>query len=245
MELIAILRLLWRRRILVGIGLLAAAGVGLMTSNGSLPVPGTSKDAPPPARTASVRVLVDTNRSQLVAPAPPEADTVAARAVLLAGVLADDEARAAVARGAGVKIEQLAVIGPAATVPTLSTKLAERTATVVEAAPEPFAVTSNADGELPIVSIDARAPDAARAKRLASAAAEELAALTSPDDPSVRLGFVAQPLSRPVLAPVETHPGSAMIALAACIATFVLWCGCLVLASGLTPGPRRARARTA
>jgi hypothetical protein len=245
MELIAIMRLLWRRRILVGIGLLAAAGVGLMTSNGSLPVPGTSKDAPPPARTASVRVLVDTDRSQLVAPAPPEADTVAARAVLLADVLAGDEARAAVARGAGLKPEQLAVIGPAATVPTLSTKLAERTATVVEAAPEPFAVTVNADGELPIVSIDARAPDAARAKRLASAAAKALAGLTRPGDPTVRLGFVSQPLSKPVLAPVESRPGPAMIALAACLATFGLLCGCIVLASGLMPAPRRARARTA
>jgi hypothetical protein len=245
MELIAIWRLLWRRRILVGIGLLAAAGVGLMTSNGSLPVPGAAGDGPPPARKASLRVLVDTDRSQLVAPAPPEADTVAARAVLLADVLAGDGAKAAIARKAGLKPEQIAVIGPAATVPTLSTTLAERTATVVEAAPEPFAVTANADGELPIVSIDARAPDAARAKRLASAAAAELAALTSPDDPAVRLGFVAQPLSRPVLAPVESRPGPAMIALAACLATFALWCGCIVLASGLMRAPRRARARTA
>jgi hypothetical protein len=245
MELIAILRLLWRRRILVGIGLLAAVGVGVMIAGGSLPVPGAAADAPPPPRKASVRVLVDTNRSQLVAPAPPEADTVAARAVLLADVLAGADAKAAVARRVGLKPERLAVIGPAATVPTLSTKLAERTATVVEAAPEPFAVTANADGELPIVSIYARAPDAARAKRLASAAAEELAELTSPDDPAVRLGFVAQPLSRPVLAPVESRPGPALVALAACVATFGLWCGFLVLASGLTPGPRRARARTA
>jgi hypothetical protein len=251
MELIAILRLLWRRRILVGIGVLAAVGAGLLTSNGTLPVPGASTDAPPAPRKASVRVLLDTDRSQLVAPAPPAADTVAARAVLLADVLAGNEARAAIARRAGLKPEQLAVIGPAATVPTLATKLAERTATVVESAPEPFRVTADADGELPIVSIAASAPGADVAKRLASAAAAELAALTRPGDApaggraAIRLGFVAQPLSEPVLAPVESRPGPALIALAACVAAFALWCGLIVLASGLRPAPRRARARAA
>jgi hypothetical protein len=236
MELVSILRVLWGRPILLGIGALVAVAVGMLAANGALPGPGGAAGAKP--RSASVRVLVDTASSQLVNPDPPAADTVAARAVLLAGLLASDEARAEIARRAGVMPDRLAVIGPSVTVPTVPTKLSERTTAAIEGAPEPYAVTLNADGALPIVAIDVRAPDAAAVRRLAHAATATLASLTAPPDRKTKRGFVAQALGRPLVAAAESGPGPAMFAIAAFLATFATWCGCIVLASGLTPAPR-------
>jgi hypothetical protein len=249
MELVSILRLLWSRPILLGAGVLVALAVGMLAANGALPGPAqVAGDGP---RTASVRVLVDTTSSQLVNADPPAADTVAARAVLLAGLMASDEARAKIARRVGVMPDRLAVIGPSVTVPTVPTKLSERTTTAIEAAPEPYAVTLNADGALPIVAIDVRAPDAAGVRRLAHAATTTLASLTAPPDRktkrgvvSTKRGFVTQALGRPLLAPPDSGPGPAVFAIAAFLVTFATWCGCIVLASGLTPGPR-SQARVA
>jgi hypothetical protein len=239
MELINIARLLWGRRIVVGIGLLVAVAVGALAANGQLP--GSGGSAAPKARNASIRVLVDTATSQLVTPDPRSADTVAARAVLMADLMASDAAKAEIARRAQIKPAQLAVLAPGVTVPTIPTKLSERTATTLEGAPEPYAVTLYAEGEVPIVAIDARAPGAPEARALARAAAATMASLTAPPTPEMKRGFVAQALGPPVVAKAKSGSGPAVFAVAAFLATFGIWCGCVVLASGLTPGPRRSR----
>jgi hypothetical protein len=239
MELVDIARVLWRRRIVVAIGLLVALAVGGLAADGRLAVPGASP-APKP-RSASVRVLIDTATSQLVTPDPRSADTVVARSVLVADLMASDPARADIARRAGIKPDELAVMGPGVTVPTIPTKLSERTATALEGAPEPYAVTLYAEGEVPIVAIDARAPGAQEAQELARAATATMASLTRPPKADMKRGFVAQPLGPPVLAKAKRASGPAAFAIAAFLATLGIWCGCVVLASGLMPAPRRSR----
>jgi hypothetical protein len=239
MEIINIARLLWQRRIIVGVGLLLAVAVGALAADGQLPGPGGSAATKP--RNASIRVLVDTATSQLVTPNPRSADTVAARAALIADLMASDAAKAEIARRARIRPAQLAVIGPGVTVPTIPTKLSERTATTVEGAPEPYGVTLYADGEVPIVAIDARAPGALEARALARAATATMASLTAPPKPEMRRGFVAQALGPPVLARAESGSGPAVFAIAAFLGTLAIWCGGVVLASGLTAGPRRSR----
>jgi hypothetical protein len=240
MELISIARLLWRRRIIVGVGLLVAVAVGALAADGQLP--GSGGSPAPESRNAAVRVLVDTATSQLVTPDPRSADTVAARAVLIADLMASDAAKAEIARRVHIRPAQLAVLGPGVTVPTIPTKLSERTATTLEGAPEPYAVTLYAEGEVPIVAIEARAPGAPEARALARAAAATVASLTAPPKPEMKRGFVAQPLGPPVVARAESGSGPAAFAVAAFLATLAIWCGCVVLASGLTAGPRRSRA---
>jgi hypothetical protein len=245
MELVSMVRTLWRHRILLVTGVLLAAAVGFLAASGGLPVPGGSSGSQPVPRSASVRVLIDTASSQLVNPEPPAADTVVARAFLLAGLTASDRARADIARRVGVRPEQVAVIGPSVTVPVFPTKLSERATTAVEGAPEPYAVTLEANPEIPIVTIQVRAPGATKVRRLANATTAVLASLATPGDPEQKQGFTAEPLGRPRFAPVEGGLQPAVIALAAFLVTFAMWCGCVVLASGLTEAQRRSRARVA
>ena len=85
MEFLHLLRRLWRRRILLGAGVLVAAAT-LVASGGTSPV--TAQGG-----LASTSVALDTPRSQLVAAAPVGADTLAWRASLLAHLMATNASR--------------------------------------------------------------------------------------------------------------------------------------------------------
>jgi hypothetical protein len=179
MELAAILRELWRWRILVALGAaLAVLAAIAVTYSITLSPPGLHARSYE-LGTASTRALIDTPNSQVVdlgsgetnTPANVDIGALGTRAKLLVNLMAGDALRHAIAERADIRPGELIVFAPSP-----ASASAPRVA-----APEPSADTTRqhmlvleADGELPIISVDARAPSAEQAQKLAAAAVPAL-----------------------------------------------------------------------
>src|SRR3954471_20275254 len=110
---VSILRELWRHRLeVVALALVALVFGGLVAYQPSLP----PKRRQYSVGTSSVRILVDTTDSQVVAIAPPDqtgpSENLGGHASLLAQLLSQGVAKAAVARHAGVAPNKLIMIAP-------------------------------------------------------------------------------------------------------------------------------------
>jgi hypothetical protein len=231
MEIVQVVRALWRRRLALTLGLLAAAGVGI------------ARGGTPPASSgvAFVRVALDTPRSQLLTPAPTGVGTLPWRASLLSHLVASDPVKQQVARKAGIRLEQLAVVDPALTVPAVPASLPKSAAAVAAIDPAPYVLTVYlSNGALPIISIGTNAPDRRAATRLAAAAAGVLEA----DASSARLPglqrFVVQrvtPIHARTLVTKSPPTKSAAIA----FVLFAMWCACVALAARFRIGGFRLR----
>ena len=172
MELVAFLRVLWRRRILVGVGAILAVAVGFAV--GGSPVP--------PSGLAKADVIVDTPQSALAAAAPRGFDTFYWRATLLAMLLGTDPARQQIARVTGVPEDQIAVTDLELTAPTVPAALPVAAVQAATTTAEPYVLTVSTNDVLPVVSIQAAAPDRAGAARLAAAAVSALQTGAPPRD---------------------------------------------------------------
>jgi hypothetical protein len=231
-ELVAILRLLWDRRAIVALGgVLALAAALLAGSHGS------------PGRTSgvgAVRLLLDTTDSQLVKNAPTEADSLPRRAVLLADLLATDGGTAILARSAGVPEEQVVVLGPSARIdPPVKSPLVTQAAAAASVADAPFAVKVFASERWPIITIEAGAPNARRARDLAAAAAASLRSLLVAADATQSRGFVLDTIAPPRSKQLTSASGRGLLVFSAALATFSLWCGCVVFLAGTARKRRR------
>ena len=107
MELLPILRLIWRRRILLGAGLVVSVALAL-----GLGGPPKSSSA-----LAWTRVNLDTPTSQLVNSAPGGADTLPWRASFLIHLMATDATQKRLAQSLHVRPDEVAVVDPALGVP--------------------------------------------------------------------------------------------------------------------------------
>ena len=161
METVTILRELWHRRLVVGALAVVALIVGLAFTHRSYEV-----------SIATSRILVDTPASQVVDVAPRGSDTLGVRANLLANLMTEGDVKAAIADRAGIPPRELT-----AGVETGG----ELPAGLASAQRDPgvrLLTTSlivNPDGDaLPLIEIEAQAPDAVGAAQLASAAVEGL-----------------------------------------------------------------------
>jgi hypothetical protein len=229
MELVTVLRLLWRRRVLVGLGLVVAIWVGFMVGHGTSRLVGV----------ASARVVVDTPRSQAVEPSPRGADTLVQRTALLADLASTDSVRKRIANGARVPADQLLVVDDRLTTPAAATALPEAAATAAAADHQRYELTLHPDETLPIISIDARAPDRRSAARLAAVAANTLKVVAAPGDAPATRGFVVN-LFSPISAHEVVQGPRRLFALIAFVVTLVLWCTCIALAPGIARAGRRA-----
>jgi hypothetical protein len=234
-ELLLILRILWDRRVVVAIGLLAAVAAGLAAGHG--------RKAADANALGSLRMVLDTTDSQLVAAAPAGAGTLPTRATLLADTLSTGAGTALVARNAHLPADQVAVLGPdALSAPVAPSALATRVAAVASTTRTPYLVDVLADDVTPIISVAAYAPDRAQAGRLAAATGAALQTLLATKDATHSAGYVlhtfAQVRTRRLPA-ASTHQRVLMAGTA--IALFGSWCACVVLATGTA---RRRRARS-
>ena len=157
METVTILRELWHRRLVVGALAVVALIAGLAFTHRSYEV-----------SIATSRILVDTPASQVVDVAPRGSDTLGVRANLLANLMTEGDVKAAIADRAGIPPRELT-----AGVETGG----ELPASLASAQRDPgvrLLTTSlivNPDGDaLPLIEIEAQAPDAVGAAQLASAA---------------------------------------------------------------------------
>lgn len=241
METVKILRELSRHRLLVSIAALAAILVGLlMTYTLSLPPKSRAYEV----GVASARILVDTPRSQVVEVAPRGSEALGARASLLSALMTEGEVKAAIARRAGLAPRQLV-------------SSAEAEPTVVPAGDRPPSelyllhtrLVTNAHGEaLPMIEVEAQAPDAEQAGKLATAAVAGLsthldskAAVEDVPD-ARRLGVTG--LGAPQAA-TEVRGPRRLFALAAALIVFVGACGAIVLFAALRRGWRAASQKEA
>jgi hypothetical protein len=240
MDIVTILRQLWFRRRLVGVTALVAVLVGLMVAY--------RPSLPPESRSykvaiAAAQILVDTPDSQVVDVAPTGAETLGARARLLANLMADGELKAAIARRAGLQPRRLLAVAEGAIDPQTVTPKASR---------DPNAhlltttVRTNPKGEdLPIVALEAQAPDTRGAMKLAHATVTGLrdyldskAAVEQVSDARrLRVSGLGSPQVREAV-----RGPNHLLALVAAVFVFLGGCGIILLASRLAREWREAEA---
>ena len=228
---VSILRELWRRpRVeLVAIALVALVIGGLVAYQPSLP----PKSRQYTVGTASVRILVDTTDSRVVAIAPPDqpaaGEPLGGHASLLAQLLSQGNAKAAVARRAGVAADKLIMVAP--TEPNQKAELParhSRTADVLVI----HTLNDDSGEPLPIIGVDAQAANGERAARLASAAVAGLqgylkskyAATGVPPDRQLRVRALSVPQGREV-----TRGPSRTMGIGVAILVFGLLCALLLV----------------
>jgi hypothetical protein len=172
MELLPLLRLIWRRRLALGAGVLAAVAV-LVALGGTGSV--TTSSA-----VAWTRVTLDTPKSQIIATAPAGADTLAWRASLMSHLMATGNSTEQLARWLHVSADQITVVDPTFAQPLVPTDTAAAAIKAAASILTPYALTVYADDQLPAISIEAAAPDTTDALRLAQAAVAVLESESSP-----------------------------------------------------------------
>ena len=165
MDAVTILREIWRCRLAVGVAAVVAILVGLaLTYTVSLP----PKSRKHEVAIASSRILVDTPNSQVVTVEPRGLETLGARASVLANVMTEGEIKTIIAGAAGLHPNELhAGVESEGVLPAdLSAAAANPAAYLMTAR----TATDPDNVPLPIIEIEAQAPDSAAAVRLADAA---------------------------------------------------------------------------
>lgn len=230
MELVALLRLLWRNRLVVAAGVVVAMGVGFLFSKGATTRLGV----------ASTRVVLDTPASQLIDVEPSGADTLGWRAALLADLMGGDAGRPRIAAAMRVPADKIAVVAPYLSTPVKVTPLSVRALEAAAVTPERYVVAIQDPDTLPIISIDTSAPSREEAARLATAASDALkqAADAYPSSPDLQ-DFVIDSVGPVRAREIADGPGKAMAA-AVALVIVGLWCAGILLGSGLMRARREA-----
>jgi hypothetical protein len=170
MEILPSLRAIRQRRLLLAGRILVATG-GILIALAGLVALGRTKSITTSTAVAWTTIALDTPESQLVAVAPPGADTLGWRASLLTHLMTTDNSVQELAGRLGVRADQVAVVDPALATPIVPTAMAQAAAKVASSSVAPYALTALVENQsLPVISIEAAAPDRLGARRLANAA---------------------------------------------------------------------------
>ena len=223
MQIVTILRELLRLRLLVlltGIvAAIAAANVAYEIS------PSSVESRKYSVGIATARILVDTPDSQVVEVAPEGSDVTGVRANLLANLMVEGEIKTVIAERAGLRPAQLEGIS----------KTALTSGGAMPPDPRGYVlstdVLSSQDGErLPIIEIEAQAPDAEKAAELADAAItglhDHLDSKAAEEQVSDAHRLQLNPLGAPQARDVVRGPGLMMAIVAG---TFVFLAGCAAI----------------
>jgi hypothetical protein len=240
MEIVGILRALWRHRILLAVGILPAvlAALSMLYQVSPLPPQLTSKETV--TGVASTRVLLSAGRQPTVELDDAVNASLGSLTVLLADLMTTDDARAELARAVGAGPREVAAFGPSSGAPLIAIPLATQASEVARLTHEPFVLTLRTDGQVPIIALRATGPDSARAAKLLEQAAVELGELSKSDGPR-EAKLRIEPLGPPVRSTLVDGPSVAIGVLAGLV-TFLAWASAVVLVSGVA---RRRRARRA
>jgi hypothetical protein len=246
MELVAILRELWRHRLLVIVAAVVAGLVGYAFAF----KPPTLESRQYEVGLGSTTALVDTPSSQVVdlgggeGETPADIRSLAARATLLASLMTSSPIKDEVAAKAGVDPERLVAVPPSGEAvgggsgSSTAKLLNDPDATILKAR-----VPTLESGEIPIVAVDTQAPDAETAEKLANesvnALKNYLQSVAGNDHvPNARRVVVTQ--LGPARASTQVRGPTPMIGLFAFIVVFVLGCGVIVGVRAFIEGWQRA-----
>lgn len=163
MNLISILKELWRQRRLVAASALAAATLSVLLVFDVSPLPPSISEQAQLSGEGSIEILVDSARSP-IANAQRELTGLTERAGVFARLMAGGNVVDQISRAAGVRATEVEVTGP--------TPLPVEAPGAGEAPPSPlpYRLTFSQLSELPIVVVTAHGPTAEAAGKLASAA---------------------------------------------------------------------------
>ena len=240
MELLVTLRVLRQRPALVAMGAIVAIGAALAVLYQVSLWPPALTSRQHTSGHATAQVLVDRPHSLLADSAPNGADPIESRALLIANLMASAPVKQVFARDAGLASDELTVVALPTYQQAVSSPLVERVSAREAEAPGPYAITARADGRLPLVTIDASAPDASSAAALVAIAERGLASLAASQNTAFGR-LVATPLGTPQVSRVRRGPQRGA-ALAVSVTVFCLWCVCIAVGTGMADGRRRARA---
>jgi hypothetical protein len=248
MTVVAVLRELWNRRLLVAVGLAVAVTVGiLMAFKVSVGFPPTFDELQYKVGIASAGVLVDSPTSQVIdlGGGESKADIVSlsARARLLANLMATSPLKDQIARRAGISPDSMIASapmgGPAATPSPLTTGETK----VSASDPDAHVLAVYVNETLPIITADVQAPSPSAAAHLAGAAVTELnlylQSVAATDKVPEARQLVVKPLGPAKSATVQRGPRK-LFAVIAFVFVFGLWCAGILLAYGLARSWRDA-----
>jgi capsular polysaccharide biosynthesis protein len=238
MDIVTILRDLWRRRLLVAcvaaLALLAGIAVAYRVS-----FPPKLESRKYEVGVATASIFLDTPSSQVVEVDPKGSDSLGTRANLIASLMVDGEVKDAIARRAGLPPGQLVALtdpDPEQT-PTQAPESAKSNVL------HTHVVTNTVGAQLPIIEITAQSHDAQSAARLANAAVTGLrdyldskAALQRvPDAKRLKISGLGAPQASDVV----RGPGT-VLALAAAILVLLAGCASILAATALARSWREA-----
>lgn len=244
MEIVGILRVLWRHRLLVVLG-----GVVLVV----LVLAGTHRIALDPPHVIAHKTVSGraTARLLLTSPQAPfagaqrandQSNSMGLRSAFLADEMAADAARRDIARRAGIWPSQLVVFGPVGKPPADAVPLAVSAASSAARATAPYTINTTADGTVPIVTLEVSAPSPREAARLVGAFSAAMAARVRTDNRS-NVQLSVQPLGPPDVRRFVARTQNGLTFVIA-VATIILWLAAIVIIAPLgrgPGGPRRGR----
>jgi uncharacterized protein involved in exopolysaccharide biosynthesis len=231
MELLPILSILWRRRWLVIIGFVAALAAAYFLQTKPTLHGGT----------AAAQVMLDTPRSDLASSELDDTTNLGTRAALVAHAMVTEDVRDRLARSLGVKGDRVALVDMEFRDPAVPTTLPLAASEAALTAPEPYLLQMRFDGETPIISLEARAPDPAGAARLVDAAVNEIATrVPTREGPKNKPLTIERITDTPVRQLVSGQ--GRMMAVVAAGLLFGFWCLCLVAGTRLVVWFRRVPA---
>ena len=229
MELLAPLRELARRPLILAIGVLGSLLLAFAAS-GYGPGPLASPERRSGVATAEIQI--DTARP-LAADLRASTATVADQSVMLGESLAADDKRALIAAHAGVDADGLAVLSSRTAIVGRPSPLALSAVDAASSVQTPMRITVTTATDTPIITVTAFAPDRETATRLAAATGPALQSLIDAAPPTVKKRLVVKPLAAPQAATVVNGGPRPLIAVAAAIFGFVGWCWAVLAFAGL------------
>jgi hypothetical protein len=239
MEIVSILWVLRRHRLLVAAGVALTVLVGLVMAYQVSFLPPSLASKQRTSGVATARVIIAARTQPAFDLESEITDTLGTRAALLADLLSNDDVRARIARGAGLKPDEVAVLTPAWGPPIIDIALPVSATEAASLAHEPYVLSVTSAGNIPIIALRATGPDPVRAAKVANAgiaAIGELIANRSPGRPNIVVERLGPAQARTIV----TGPKKA-IAIAAAIVLFAVWCSGIVFLSWFTARWRRLR----
>jgi hypothetical protein len=152
------------------------------------------------------------------------------------------EARTRIAREAGVDPRQLRVTDPGLAIPPVPASLPRSASQAAGTTPERYVLAVRFDRVVPVITIEAAAPDRPTAIRLATAAATELKEAAPAPEAAGKWPFVVEDVGGVRVKEVGGGSRTA-VALGIGAFVFVLWGAAIALASALAGAWSRASRR--
>ena len=230
MELIAVFRLLWRRRLLVLLGVFLAAGAAYALGREPDPVPRLRLDP----RSGGHVALPTRGRRPSRSPRPWRGAPRSPRRRSGPRTIAAASPPPPASRPTSLEVTDLEL-----TFPIIPASLPRAAVKAAYSSTRPFALNLHTDDIVPIISITADAPDRASAVRLAEAAVETLEAYTSVTANAELLGLEVRTVTP--IDSVAIPGGQSRKKMAAVfVAVFGMWIAGLTLLPVLLGALRRA-----